>query len=111
MIQLPYNNVRRDAEPIVADQTGYDQIISPPSKFNCLSPSRDLVDTSEPMFEIYDAHMERIDLDVDLCQDIVPTRGRRYFFNDGHNDSHALPPSENSQALVPVETSEGIVCR
>ena len=81
VVQLPAISTQSDVEPMVVDQTGTDQVISPPSDFESLTPRQDFVHVPDPAFDIDDIHMEQSDLDVDTTRAIV-SRGDLVEFPD-----------------------------
>jgi hypothetical protein len=115
VVQLTNISTQSDVEPMMVDQTGTDQVISPPSDFESLTPRQDFVHVPDPAFDIDDVHMEQSDLDVDMTRDIV-SRGDLVEFPDylvvqssqygGQNAPLALPPSTSEdKALIPLGTS------
>ena len=60
MMQVPVPSTQHEVEPMTVDQTGNDQIISPPSDFESLDPRQDFVHASEPAFDIDDTWSQAI---------------------------------------------------
>lgn len=106
---------------MIVDQTGNDTSNIPASQGIIVQEPQQFVDRSDPLFEIDDEFMQSdIEDEPSLTDDnqaIVP-RGRLKAFDGSpifgssgnvHNILIELPPSENAQALVPVDRSESIV--
>ncbi|CEG43041.1 uncharacterized protein PHALS_13266 [Plasmopara halstedii] len=113
-LQEPVVSTRSNIEPMIVDQTGTDTTNVPPSGscMTLVTASQRSVYESDPLFDIDDAYMESDEDEVKPNLAIVEIESDPVFRSPQsgeHIAPIALPPSQNSQTLVPVQTSNAII--